>query len=157
MGLVHEKNLSLRIEMIDPRIKKIQAFWNAMGIESLNNLGEIYASNVRFEDPLSKGTGLEELKKHFERIYQNFPSVTYEFGRSIASLNSLVIEWTMRATFRKSKRSFVLPGVSFLGIDTDTGLISESKEYYNLGQGIYQHVPFLGAIVKIVKSKAASI
>jgi hypothetical protein len=143
--------------MIDPRIKKIQGFWNAMDNESLNNLGEIYASNVRFEDPLSKGTGLDELKKHFERIYQNFPSVTYEYGRSIASLDSVVIEWTMKSTFKKSKRSFALPGVSFLGIDIDSGLISESKEYYDLGQGIYQHIPFLGTIIKIVKSKAASI
>lgn len=126
-----------------------------MSIERLDSLGEVYASTVQFEDSLSKGTGLDELKMHFERIYRTLPTVTYEYGRSIASSNCFVIEWTMKSGFRKSKRTFALPGISFLEVEIDSGLIIKSKEYFDLGQALYQQVPLLGALVKIVKSNAA--
>jgi hypothetical protein len=141
--------------MIDSRIGKIQSYWNTLSIERLDTLGEVYTSSVQFEDPLSKGTGLDELKAHFERIYRSLPTVTYEYGRSIASSNCFVIEWTMISGFRRSKRAFALPGISFLEVDADSGLIFKSREYFDLGQGLYQHVPLLGALVRIVKSNAA--
>jgi hypothetical protein len=138
------------------RSRRIQAFWNTLSLESLHRLGEIYSADVRFEDPLSRGTGIQALEKHFRRIYRRFDSVRYEYGRSVEASNALAIEWTMKSTFRKSGRPFALSGISLLEWDDASGLISESKEFFDLGQALYRHIPLLGPVIGFIRSKAAA-
>ena len=113
-------------------IESIQALWNTLDSGNLSQLQVLYAPDVQFEDPISKGKGIGELKAHFEKLFRNFSGVSYVYGRSLQVESDVIIEWTLKATLRHDKGAFELPGISWLKLNPESGKIETSREYYNL-------------------------
>ena len=133
------------------RIRQIQGAWNLLGSGSLAVVDEIYARDVQFEDPISKGRGSENLKRHFGRLFRSFSRISYSYGRTTWTAETLVIEWTLKAERGATAKVFELPGISWLQLDPETGKIVRSREYFDLGKGLYERIPVLGYFLRRVR------
>ena len=139
----------------EEKVRRIQAAWSSLSRENLGALEDIYAANLRFEDPLTTGRGLENLRQHFRRIFRNLSHPAYTYRGSTGTSGSIVIEWTLKAELRSSGKAFELPGISWLKLNPESGKIEESREYFDLGKALYEQIPVLGFFIKIIRARLA--
>lgn len=139
--------------MTEENISAIQKAWNKLGSGNLEVLEEIYSADIQFEDPISRGRGIENLRRHFGRLFRNLSRISYSYGSSTWTSDTLVMQWTLTAELAPSRKAFELPGISWLQLDPESGKIAKSREYFDLGKGLYEHVPILGILIKSIKRR----
>lgn len=129
---------------------------------SPDDLEDIYASNIKFIDPITTHTGIDEVKSYFSNLLTQAETCKFDiadvFQCSLQNNQSQsqvthVVNWTMTLELKNSTKRITLDGTTQLGVDGD--IITYHKDYYDLGEMVYEHVPILGFIIKMIKGKLA--
>lgn len=126
--------------------------YNNLDSGSLNLLDSIYDESIVFEDPIRRIEGLSNLKQYFDRLYKNVVNTTFSSCLTIEEGDHAAISWTGRIqhqTFNQS-RPITIHGVSVLHYEDK---IKYHRDYFDLGQMIYENITFLGGIIAIIKRK----
>ena len=66
-----------------------------------------------------------------------------------------VLTWTMKFQARglKGGAPQSLDGVSIFRFQPDSDLVSYHRDYFDMGEMIYQHIPLLGPAVRLIRSQ----
>lgn len=140
------------MELID----RFSAMYRDFANLDLNQLGKIYTLNVEFIDPVDTHQGLDALQDYFRRMMDMVELCEFDIHGSLeCQPNPLqishVINWTMRMRPRSSSKLILLNGVSQLKVN-DQGIYFQ-RDYYDLGEMVYEHVPALGWVIQKVKGR----
>lgn len=125
---------------------------------SSEDLGQIYTTDVTFIDPIDKHEGLAEVKAYFDQLLSRAQSCQFEiFNVAACEPNadevSYVLTWQMNLTLDKPNKSIQLQGTTLLK-ENDSGFYYH-RDYYDLGEMIYEHIPLLGTVVRAIKRRLA--
>jgi len=123
---------------------------------TLDDLANIYASNVTFVDPITTHHGLDDLQKYFANLLEQAESCQFDISM-IASVSSNsvthIVNWTMNLKLKQSDKLITVDGNTQLTVKDD--IIVYHKDYYDLGEMVYEHIPLLGFFVKKIKKRLA--
>ena len=133
---------------------------------SPDDLEHIYANDVLFVDPITTHRGIDEVKRYFSNLLTQAESCKFDIADILAcSANGTelyptrhsnvthIANWTMTLTLKDSDKQITLDGTTQLGVSDDS--IIYHKDYYDLGEMVYEHVPILGFVIKKIKGKLA--
>ena len=91
--------------------------------------------------------------RHYERFYKHIESMRYEFGPMTIEGRQVSVQWI--AFFRHGKlnggREISLRGATWLECGGGKDKVIRFKEYFDLGELAYEHLPLLGFIIRKVK------
>lgn len=135
-----------------------------MKIEELTN---IYSNDVTFIDPIAEHSGISAVEAYFSKLLHNAKYCTFAI-HSIEQTVSIAIEnqteskqtidgscylvtWKMSFTSSRINKGqpIHVDGVSQLKIIDDK--ITYHRDYYDLGQMIYENIPLIGRLIKRIK------
>ena len=133
-------------------IEKFQSVYNEMDKENLESLSELYAEDIVFMDPFRKMEGIHELEVYFEHLYENLTGIRFEFKNVVTDGNNSAMEWVMRYSHKAvgGGREISVEGTSFIRYSDK---IHFHRDYYDAGEMLYEHLPLLGKILRVVKSR----
>jgi limonene-1,2-epoxide hydrolase len=136
------------------RSEKIRYVYNALNKETMDVLDEFYAEDVVFEDPLGSIEGLPSLRAYYEGMYKNVQEIRFDISEDIEQDEKHVIIWTlhMRVKGLNGGEEVVSKGNSFLKFN-DAGKVVYHRDYFDMGEFIYQHVPVLRFLVRQVNKR----
>lgn len=139
---------------------QFQSFYDGMTMKHIDRLGELYAENIIFTDPIKTVQGLAALTDYYRETFSTASDFDFTFvdepvlAKESAG-QSAVFEWHM--TFSQKKlnggRPIVLPGLS--KVRYSGAKIIEHRDYYDLGKMIYEHLPVVGGLVKKLRNSIA--
>lgn len=131
---------------------KIQSTFNSFSGTNHSLLDSFYATNVVFEDPVTKVQGLPALKKYYAHAYKNVKSIRFDFSRILEQEKNCTAEWVMTINVRglNGGEPYQVHGVSLL-VFNDEGLVSSHRDYVDLGEMIYERIPVQGFVIKKIK------
>lgn len=135
-------------------IQKFSRFYTDLSSMKVDDLCSIYEKNVVFIDPIDTHHGIDSVKKYFSLLLQNTKHCQFTIhSTNKIGDNSVVIKWTMTyATKRLNGGNPVsVEGITWLDILDDKIILH--RDYFDLGQMIYENVPLLGFFVKKVKGQ----
>ena len=134
------------------RIKKAFNAYNGKNQEVLDKL---YHQDVVFEDPITKVEGLEELKAYYSHAYANVRSIKFDFKNIIEAGNTFTCEWDMhlKAKMLNFGRKITVRGLSLLEFDEESSKVIHHRDYLDLGEMVYEQIPGVASVVKIIKSQ----
>ncbi|MCL1145019.1 nuclear transport factor 2 family protein [Shewanella marinintestina] len=122
--------------------------------DNLHLLAQVYSNDIEFSDPLHHVSGLPALTHYFANLYQNVASIDFDIHQVIHQQGAATLKWTM--VFSHSKlnagEDITVEGVSILGLNNK---IYQHQDFFDLGTMLYEHIPLVGSLVKLVKSKAS--
>ena len=122
--------------------------------DNLHLLSQVYSDDIEFSDPLHHVSGLPALTHYFANLYQNVASIDFDIHQVIHQQGAATLKWTM--VFSHSKlnagEDITVEGVSILGLNNK---IYQHQDFFDLGTMLYEHIPLVGSLVKLVKSKAS--
>lgn len=130
-------------------------FYQHLGKADLSDLHHIYTDDVCFIDPIATHHGIVTVKRYFERLMISTKQCAFKIHNIIqCSENTLhvdfVVNWTMDVELNNG-RKVSLDGLTELKVNNKG--IYYHRDYYDLGQMVYEHIPVFGAVIRYIKKR----
>lgn len=143
-------------EPVQPKI--IDDFINmyqSLNKDTLHLLKQVYSDDVVFQDPLHTVNGMSELTVYFANLYANVDTIQFDIQQVHATAKNASIFWQMTYTHPKLNggNPIQVDGMSHLSFSEK---IDSHRDYFDLGQMLYEQLPLLGKVIGMVKSRASS-
>ena len=137
-------------------ISELKAAYRVLGLDNIDALESIYSKDVTFIDPANTIVGRDAMLKHFRSSYKDVLSCCFEFDSNVEILmpGQAFLSWKMTYQHRKLKsgKPIVVNGASYLQFESR---VMWHRDWFDLGQMVYENVPVVGAITGAVKSRLA--
>jgi len=135
-------------------IDEFKRTYLALNKDNLDLLDTLYCDNTTFIDPFNQVESLTNLKKYFSELYENVQSISFDFIDESSNTNDHYITWKMRLAHPKlnSGSEFIVDGATHLKSD-ESNKISYHRDYFDGASMIYERVPVIGKIIKLIKSR----
>ena len=137
------------------RLEDFVSTYQNLNSDNLSKLADIYHPDVQFIDPLHQIHGLTDLTIYFEHLYANLISSEFVLTNQLEQQQQAAIYWQMHLRHKKinSGNTITVEGHSLLRRQDDR--VIYHRDYFDIGSMIYEHLPVLGGIVKLIKRKAS--
>ncbi len=130
--------------------------YQALNKTNLHLLDDIYTTDITFSDPLHTVTGLTELHAYFAALYENVNAIHFTIHESYITENKGFLYWEMNYAHPKFNqgKSITVSGHSALTFSGDK--VSHHRDYFDVGEMMYQHLPLIGKVIRFINNKATS-
>lgn len=126
-------------------VARFEARFRTIGPSLAENLEELYAEDIRFRDPVTSAEGMAEVRAYFRHFGEQAKGATVEIDGNIVEPGEAAVFWTM--TFEGGHS---VAGVSYMKIGER---IEEERDYFDLGEAVYEQVPVVGWLTRLVKAR----
>lgn len=134
------------------------ALYNDLSALKVADLETIYASDIEFIDPITTHNGIDAVKDYFAKLLAGTSQCTFDIHTFLepSAVNNYhaVVEWTMKLKFENKDELISVDGVSLLKITND--MITYHRDYYDLGEMVYEQIPLLKTVIAYIKKKLMS-
>ena len=133
-------------------IKSFTAFYTDLESMKVEDLSSIYSDDVTFIDPIDEHHGINAVENYFSRLLQNAKYCQFVIhSAESADAERFVVEWTMSYTSTRLNKGepISVDGLTLLEVHNDR--ITRHRDYYDMGQMIYEHIPIFGGLIKRIK------
>ena len=153
ISLIGVQSLFAGIDLSDPRVALTEKIFNELRHDNTEILDNFYHQDIEFQDPVGKVQGLSVMKKYYQEMYQSVESIRFVFQRYSVTDNRYYFSWDMYLKTPKlnSGEEFVVGGVS--EILFKDGLVIYHRDYFDMGEFIYERIPVLGRIIKSIRER----
>lgn len=136
------------------QMDRIKKAFNEVRADNLHILDGFYAPDTQFVDPLGVHQGLEAVKKYYANLYTNVTEIHFDFLDTYSDGNRHVLVWKMflRAKGLNNGEVMTLDGTSIIRFD-ERNLVVYHRDYFDMGEFIYEKVPVLRWIIGKVKQR----
>ncbi len=136
-----------------PSIAKFKQFYDELCEQSIDNLGNIYDQSITFSDPIHTINGLDALTRYFKTMCGNLSECRFIFTDEVIVEDGAFFKWEMhyRHPSLKSNQALQLVGASLIKFSGDK--IISHEDFYDMGAMLYEHIPLLGSVIRLIKSR----
>lgn len=120
---------------------------------NLDTLKSIYHPDIYFKDPVNQLQGIEALLSYFEHLLENIEQCRFDIKHQQADHEQAFVVWVMSFTHRSIQHPITVEGVSQVRFFEQ--YVIYQQDYYDLGSLVYEQVPLLGKLIKIIKKRLA--
>jgi len=114
-----------------------------------------YAENTHFLDPVVDLKGRNAVREYYRSLYENVESIRFEFSGKVTQGQEQVAFWTMilRAKRLNGGKEIRVIGNSHFQFDPSTGLAVYHRDYFDMGEFIYERIPVVGGLIRYIKGR----
>ena len=134
-------------------------FYADLANVDIDELDNVYHEQILFKDPIASHSGIESVKAYFAHLLDSTSSCKFDIHHFFENASGdspydFTVEWTMHLTLNNQSSSISVNGVSLLTLKDDR--VVYHRDYYDMGEMVYEHGPILGFVIKKIKGKLAS-
>jgi hypothetical protein len=119
-----------------------------------SQLGNFYADNILFRDPVHELRGLVTLEDYFNTLCADLIVCRFEFLDQVVDDHSAYLKWIMHFRHPRLGNEIIdVRGVSHLRW---TDKIEFHEDFYDMGAMLYERLPVLGNVTRWLKLRLAS-
>ncbi|HEX5791660.1 MAG TPA: nuclear transport factor 2 family protein [Rheinheimera sp.] len=138
-----------------PRIEQFLRFYNGLSTANMQQLEQLYHVDVEFIDPVHRLQGREALSHYFSHAYARLQHCEFSALEKIEQGDQGFLSWRMQLRHPAIRKGEIvcLNGCSVLR--WRDGLIVYHRDYYDLTEMVYQHLPVIAWLTAKVKQRMA--
>ncbi len=136
--------------------ERFEQLYSTLGLDSMALLSDVYHESVTFIDPITSHQGLPALEAYFKRLLSGSDMCQFTISRLQFTDTDGWVTWTMNFRHPRLNRSqwIAVEGVSI--VDISGNRIVFQRDYYDLGEMLYEHVPLLGRVIRTLRERLMS-
>ncbi len=138
---------------IEAAARAYAAYFERVTPESLSELEQFCAPDIRFRDPFNDVTGVATLRQVFAKMFEDVEDPRFHVDDVAASASTAYLRWRM--TFRKFNRDWEIPGMSELHFDGE-GRVVLHIDHWDAAAQIYERLPLLGALLRFLRRRLSA-
>lgn len=136
-------------------LNEFTSVYQKLNTDNLVLLNSIYHQEITFIDPIHEIKGLEELQQYFQGLYQNLESCQFIISEVISQPNQAAIYWKMTYQHPKLNKGNEVSVFGSSHLKAKEGKVIYHRDFLDLGSMLYEQLPVLGKVIRLIKSKAA--
>jgi ketosteroid isomerase-like protein len=138
------------------RVERVRAFFESLSPESLPRIDEIYARDAYFKDPFNEVRGVAAIRRIFSHMFEQVDAPRFVVREVVAAGDSAFLTWDFRFRARRlGSAEQVIHGASHLRFAAD-GRVCHHRDYWDAAEELYEKIPLLGGLMRLLKRRAAS-
>lgn len=126
------------------------AFFENLSPGSLADIKDLVTENVRFRDPFNDVIGPDAMCNVFELVFREITGPRFRITRVGVDGDCCLLKWTF--TGQSRMRNLLIEGVSEITLDAE-GRVKEHIDYWNAGEEIYEHIPVIGPLLRLIRRR----
>ena len=135
-------------------LNRLIQFYQLLSLESVPQLGSIYAANARFKDPFNDVQGLEPIRHIFTHMFTQVHEPRFVVKTRVLQGNDAFITWEFLFRMKRfSNAGQCIRGATHLRFDT-SGLVAEHRDYWDAAEELYEKLPLIGSLMRLLKRAA---
>lgn len=130
-------------------------FFKDLNKNTMYLVDEFYDRDVLFRDPLVEIHSRSQLKDYYTNLYKNVRAIDFDVTYVIQENDNTAIAWKMTLTADNfnGNKPLSLDGSSIIKFGGNEGKAIYHRDYFDLGEFVYEGIPVLGNAVRMVKKK----
>ena len=135
-------------------IEQLKDYYRDFSTMDLDKIGQIYADNIVFRDPIHEIRGLDNLQAYMAEMGQNIDHCRFEYLDQLCGDGMAYLKWNMHFRHPKLGSDIIsVRGISQLHYNER---VYFHEDVYDMGAMIYEHVPLLGVTTRWLKQRLAT-
>lgn len=135
-------------------LAQFKKLFNNLSAGNVDDIRKVYSGDVRFQDPFLTVDGIEELTRYFSGAYSNVTSCTFDFGDPVINGRDVCIPWIMRLRHKRIRNGQQVNVDGISQITIHGGKVTSHRDYFDVGQLLYENLPVLGKAIRWIRSQA---
>ncbi|SNY50729.1 SnoaL-like domain-containing protein [Arsukibacterium tuosuense] len=142
-------------ESAENKLARFLQFYNALSHDGLDRLADIYTEDVTFVDPVHQITGRPNLTAYFSHAYQRLTYCKFEPVSQTDAEQLSFISWIMTLSHPAIGKGKSIEVHGCTELRWRGQRIYYHRDFYDLTELVYQHLPILGWATTHVKHRMA--
>ncbi|MFT5940098.1 MAG: hypothetical protein ACI8R9_002223 [Paraglaciecola sp.] len=130
-------------------------FYQQLDNNSAKQLCKLYGEKITLIDPVSTHKGLPALERYFTSLLSNTRSCNFIIQELNQQEDTAFVTWQMSFAHPKLKKGKLIQVDGISRILIKDNKIVFQRDYYDLGNMLYEHLPIIGYLVRYLKRKLA--
>ena len=136
--------------MSNERFSEIANWFQTLTPEALNSVGDIYASDAIFIDPFNQLKGIKAVRAVYQHMFDTLSNPRFVITNSVCQHHAGFMTWDFKFSLRAQEMS--IAGCTQFELN-DAGLITLHQDYWDPAQQIYEKIPVLGSVLRMLRRK----
>lgn len=140
-------------------LNQFEQIFSDFSLATIPLLPSVYSESVVFRDPVHELHGLRNVSLYFGKTLRGVSECRFEFITRVVQADQAAYRWRMWYAHPKLQQGELLSlsGASFLSWQSfEHGeRIIFHEDYYDLGDMIYQRIPILSSVIRVIKRRMA--
>jgi len=137
------------------RVEALVHFFETLSPQSVSGLQRFYAEDCHFKDPFNDVRGLDALAVIFRHMFDQLEVPRFIVRERVIEMPRALLTWDFEFRFRRWQPQVTqrIHGASLLTFD-DTGLVMLHRDYWDAAEELYEKLPGIGALMRLLKRQA---
>lgn len=138
-------------------INKFASFYTDLDSMKIEELKTIYCQNVVFIDPIGEHQGITAVEQYFNGLLKKAQNCTFTIHEQLETTDDkYIVKWTMTYTTSRMNKGkpINVDGMTLLKLKDNK--IVFHRDYFDMGEMIYEHIPVLGLFIRKIKKAMTS-
>lgn len=135
---------------MNTRFSEIAHWFQTLTPESLERVREIYAQEAVFVDPFNQLTGLASVRAVYQHMFDTLKQPRFVVTTTVESERHGFMTWDFLFECRGQAQQ--ISGCTQFELN-DQGLIILHRDYWDAAQQVYEKIPLLGAVIRMIRRK----
>lgn len=134
-------------------LKRYQALFENLTPDSVKQeFAAVFDPQVYFKDPFNEVRGLADLQQIFAHMFRSLHEPEFRIHQMAGADKTGYLEWRFYFKLKPKGETQQINGMSKILINEQDKVIVH-MDYWDSGEYVYQKVPVLGALVKLVAKR----
>ena len=139
-----------------PELERLVRFYETIDTATLRaELAGVYAPDARFKDPFNEVQGRDAVERIFAHMFRQVDEPRFVVVTGVQQENHAFVTWEFRFRMKRFSTGVqCIRGASHIVFDT-AGLVQLHRDYWDAAEELYEKLPVLGALMRMLKRAAA--
>ena len=144
--------MSTNNELIQAGLARYVEYFEGLSPDTVSELRNITTTDMYFKDPFNEVRDVERVIRIMSHMYETSQNPRFKVIDSVLSGSTAYLKWDFHfATKSLNKgREIKILGMSELEFN-EQGLVSKHIDFWDAGEQLYEYVPVLGSLIRLVK------
>ena len=138
----------------DAALARLVQFYETLDLASIGRVSAMYAENASFKDPFNEVSGHAAIMNIFEHMFVQVLQPQFCVICKVIQGNEAFLTWNFEFRMKRSSASLqCIRGASHIRFAGD-GRVSMHRDYWDAAEELYEKLPVLGALMRMLKRSA---
>lgn len=142
-------------EVVKEAVKKVVKAYETLTPQTMADLIGLYEPQARFKDPFNEVVGAKAIQKIFDDMFIKLDSPRFVVISQVSGGYQAALQWEFRFQLKGKQSPELIRGSTWLEF-SQSGLISNHRDYWDAAEELYEKIPILGALMRWLKRKIES-
>jgi hypothetical protein len=135
-------------------LSRLVQFYQTLSPASLQTqLAQHYASDAYFKDPFNEVRGLPAIDAIFQHMYRKLDNPRFVITQTVEQGHDAFLTWDFLLPI--GGREQCIRGTSHIRFDS-SGLVVWHRDYWDAAEELYEKLPVLGSLMRLLKRASKS-